>query len=132
MAKQSFIGSADYNRKDNRIEEPAIYFMIEGDILLSLDWGLGGFRVGSYKGSIRSGQEFLVEGIGPNPGLIFIVRVDCEAVRMQDEELAATFAELSSDAYDILEALMMRRQKPIEKLKERLETKSWEQTGDQS
>ncbi len=132
MAKQSFIGSADYNRKDNRIEEPAIYFMIEGDILLTLDWGLGGFRVGNYKGSIRSGQEFLVEGIGPNPGLIFIVRVDCEAVRVTDEELAATFAELSSDAYDILEALMMRRQKPIEKQKERLETKSWEQTEDQS
>ena len=72
-----------------------------------------------------SGHEFLIEGIGPNPGLIFIVRVDCEAVRVKDGELAATFAELSSDAYDILEALMMRRQKPLEKLKERLQTKSW-------
>ena len=125
MAKQSFIGSADYNRKDNRIEEPAIYFMIEGDLLLTLDWGLGGFRVKDYGGSILAGHEFLIEGIGPNPGLIFIVRVDCEAIRVRDGELAATFVELTSDAYDILEALMMRRQKPLEKLKARLETKSW-------
>ena len=125
MAKQAFIGSADYNRKDNRIEEPAIYFLIEGDLLVTLDWGLGGFRVGNYEGSIRDGDEFLIEGIGPNPGLIFVVRVDCEAVRIRDGELAATFVELTSDAYDILEALMMRRQKPLEKLKARLETISW-------
>lgn len=125
MAKQAFIGSADYKRKDNRIEEPAIYFLIEGDLLVTLDWGLGGFRVGNYEGSIRDGDEFLIEGIGPNPGLIFVVRVDCEAVRISDGELAATFVELTSDAYDILEALMMRRQKPLEKLKARLETISW-------
>lgn len=125
MAKQAFIGSADYNRKDNRIEEPAIYFLIEGDLLVTLDWGLGGFRVGNYEGSIRDGDEFLIEGIGPNPGLIFVVRVDCEAVRITDGELAATFVELTPDAYDILEALMMRRQKPLEKLKARLETISW-------
>ena len=125
MAKQSFIGSADYNRKNNRIEEPAIYFVIEGDLLLTLDWGLGGFRVKDYEGSILDGREFLIEGIGPNPGLIFVVRVDCEAIRVRDGELAANFIELTSDAYDILEALMMRRQKPLEKLKARLETISW-------
>lgn len=125
MAKQAFIGSADYNRKNNRIEDPAIYFLIEGDLLVTLDWGLGGFRVGNYEGSIRDGDEFLIEGIGPNPGLIFVVRVDCVAVRITDGELAATFVELTSDAYDILEALMMRRQKPLEKLKARLETISW-------
>ena len=125
MAKQSFIGSADYNRKNNRIEEPAIYFVIEGDLLLTLDWGLGGFRVGNYEGSIKNGQGFLIEGIGPNPGLIFVVRVDCEAIRIKEGELAATFVELTSEAYDILEALMMRRQKPLEKLKARLETMSW-------
>ena len=125
MAKTTIMGSADYNRKDNRIEEPAIYFVIEGDLLLTLDWGLGGFRVGNYEGSIMNGQGFLIEGIGPDPGLIFIVRVDCEAIRIREGELAASFVELTSDAYDILEALMMRRQKPLEKLKARLETMSW-------
>ena len=62
---------------------------------------------------------------GPNPGLIFVVRVDCEAIRIRNGEMAASFVELTSDAYDILEALMMRRQKPLEKLKARLETISW-------
>ena len=119
------MGHADYNRKDNRIEDPAIYFLIEGDLLITLDWGLGGFRVENYQGTIKGGDEFLIEGIGPNPGLIFVVRVDCEAIRVRNGEMAASFVELTSDAYDILEALMMRRQKPLEKLKARLETKSW-------
>ncbi len=125
MAKSTIMGKADYNRKDNRIEDPAIYFLIEGDLLITLDWGLGGFRVENYQGTIKGGDEFLIEGIGPNPGLIFVVRVDCEAIRVRNGEMAASFVELTSDAYDILEALMMRRQKPLEKLKARLETISW-------
>ncbi len=125
MAKQAFIGSADYNRKNNRIEEPAIYLLLEGDLFVTIDWGLGGFRIGNYEGTIRDGHEFLIEGIGPNPGLIFVVRVDCEAIRIRDGEMAASFVELTSDAYDILEALMMRRKMPLEKLKARLETISW-------
>ena len=115
-------GGGDHNRKDNRIEEPVIYVLIEGEISPTLDWGLGGFRIGGYRGTIGEGKEFYVEGIGPAVNELFPVRVDCEAIRLFDEQLAVSFVELTSDAYDVLEALLMRRQKPLEKLRARLGT----------
>lgn len=116
------IGSADYNRKDTRIEETVIYVLIEGETYPTLDWGLGGFRIGGYQGTIGEGQEFMVEGIGPATNELFPLHVDCTAIRRMDEQLAVGFVELTSDAYDVLEALMMRRQKPLEKLRARLGT----------
>lgn len=115
-------GGGDHSRKDNRIEDSVIYILIEGETYPSLDWGLGGFRIGGYQGTIFEGQEFLVEGIGPTLEELFPVRVDCLAIRIIDEQLAASYVELTSDTYDVLEALMMRRQKPLEKLRARLGT----------
>ena len=115
-------GGGDHSRKDNRIEEPVIYVLIEGETFPTLDWGLGGFRIGGYQGSIGSGKEFYVEGIGPAMNELFPVRVDCQAIRLFDEQLAVSFIELNSDTYDVLEALMMRRQKPLDKLRAKLGT----------
>ena len=41
-------------------------------------------------------------------------------MRITDERLSASFVEIDSDVYDILEALMHRREKPLEKLKQQL------------
>ena len=122
VAKMTITGGDGYNRKDNRIEEQVIYVLIEGETYPTLDWSLGGFRLNGYLGSIVEGQEFLVEGIGPALTELFPIRVDCHAIRVMDEQLAASFLELTSDTYDVLEALMMRRQKPLEKLRARLGT----------
>ena len=120
MADSNLFGDSGHNRKDNRVEDTVIVIVIEDEAYKTLDWSLGGFRIGGYEGNIRAGAEFLVNGIGPDLESIFDVRVDCQAVRVSDGQLSASFVEIESQVYDILEALLLRRQKPLEKLKEQL------------
>ncbi|HIJ44290.1 MAG: hypothetical protein QF511_01265 [Rhodospirillales bacterium] len=119
MAERSDSGNVAYDRKDNRIGEPVITFSIGDEAYQTLDWSFGGFRIGGYKGDILGNTEFMINGIGLDTETIFDVRVDCKAIRIADGELAASFIELGSEAYDILEALMLRRKKFLEKLKMR-------------
>jgi len=114
------LGNLAHNRKDNRIEDTVIIISIEEEAYQTIDWSFGGFMIGGYRGNIHANSQFLVNGIGPDLETIFRVRVDCEAVRVFDNKLSASFVEIDSDVYDILEALMTRRQKPIEKLKSKL------------
>ena len=120
MANSNSTGTAAQNRKDNRIEDNVIIIFIENEAHQTLDWSLGGFKIGGYKGNIQDKAEFMVTGIGPDLENIFEVRVDCQAVSVADERLSASFIEIDSDVYDILEALMSRREKPLEKLKKQL------------
>ena len=112
----TIVGSADYNRKDNRIEIPIIV-AFEGKRYQTLDWGFGGFRIGGYQGELKPGDRFTVDGVGLVDGDVFGVRIDCRVVRRLGQQMGLGFLELSSDAYDLLEALMMRRRKFLEKLK---------------
>jgi len=50
------IGSADYNRKDNRIEEPKIFFSFDGAVYQTIDWALGGFMAGDNEGELMPEQ----------------------------------------------------------------------------
>ena len=120
MAESSFSGNASHKRKNNRIEETVIIISIEDEAYRTLDWSFGGFRIGGYEGTIRAEGEFMVTGIGPDLDNIFDVRVDCQAIRVADDRLSASFIEIDGDVYDLLEALMARRQKPLEKLKKKL------------
>ena len=120
MADSNLFGDTGHTRKDNRIEETVIIISIEDETYQTLDWSLGGFRIGGYKGNIRDNAEFMVNGIGPDLETIFTLRADCKAVRVTGDRLSASFLELDSDVYDILEALMLRREKPLEKLKKQL------------
>ena len=121
MAKMTIVGSADYNRKDNRTEIPIIVAF--GNMQCqTLDWGFGGFRIGDYEGELKPGDEFTIDGLGMVDGDVFAVRIDCRVVRRLGRQLGVGFLALSSDAYDLLEALMMRRKKYLEKLKLRSES----------
>ena len=124
MAESSFSGNVAHKRKDNRIEETVIIISIEDEAYHTLDWSFGGFRIGGYQGNIQGNSEFMISGIGPDLGTVFAIRVDCKAIRLADGQLSASFIEMDSDAYDILEALMGRREKPLEKLKKRLSCRS--------
>lgn len=118
MARRSVIGkSKPYERKNRRVEEPAINLAFLGERYQTLDWGLGGFRVDNFKAPIKKDQEFIVEGIGPadEPDLL-AVHIPCRAARRNKYELSCAFIVLGSNAYDILEALMLRRKKVLEKL----------------
>ncbi len=128
MADSNFFGNVANNRKDNRIEDTVIIISIEDEAYQTLDWSFGGFRIGGYKSNIHGKAEFMVNGIGPDLKTIFDVRVDCHAVRVTDGQLAASFIKIDSDVYDILEALMLRREKPLEKLKNRLSQTKGAQT----
>jgi len=113
-------GIGAHHRKDVRVEDVVIIISIEDEPFETLDWSFGGFRVGGYRGSITNNAEFLVNGIGPDLDTMFAVRVDCKAIRVTDDRLSASFVEISSDVYDVLEALMTRRQKALDRLKARL------------
>ncbi len=118
MAKMTIVGSADYNRKDNRTEIPIIVAFGDKQYQ-TLDWGFGGFRIGDYEGELKPEDEFTVDGLGMVDGDVFAVRIDCRVARRLGQQMGAGFIALSSDAYDLLEALMMRRKKFLEKLKMR-------------
>lgn len=116
MAKMTVVGSAAYNRKDNRAEMRA-NVSFEGETYQTIDLGFGGFRIDGYGGELKPGDEFTLDGIGPGDGEVFAVRVNCLVARRLGSQLGAGFTELSSEAYDILEALLMRRKKFFEKLR---------------
>lgn len=109
------VGSSSYQRKDNRIEVP-IAVSFDGERYQTLDWSLGGFRVQGYKGDLLPGQEFKLAGVGFDVENIYSLSVDCKVVRSHEGQLAASFVGLTTEAYDALEALMMRRKKYFEKL----------------
>jgi len=118
VARRSVIGkSKPYERKNRRVEVPAINLEFLGGRYQTLDWGLGGFRIDDFKAPIKKDQEFLVEGIGPaDEDDLLAVRIPCRAVRRNKYELSCAFIVLGTSAYDILEALMLRRQKVLDKL----------------
>ena len=120
MTESNFPGKNIHDRKNNRFEEIVIIISIEDKAYQTLDWSLGGFRIGGYEGNIRANSEFMINGIGPDLKTVFAIRVDCKAIRITNDRLSASFIELESDVYDILEALMLRREKLLEKLKARL------------
>ncbi len=111
----TIVGSSSYQRKDNRIEIP-IAVSFDGERFQTLDWSLGGFRVQGYKGKLLPEQEFKLAGIGFDVENIYSLSIDCKVVRSRDGQLAASFIELSPQAYDALEALMMRRKRYFEKM----------------
>ncbi|MBI2587003.1 MAG: hypothetical protein HYW28_14190 [Rhodospirillales bacterium] len=115
MARMTVVGSASHQRKDNRIEVP-VAVSFGGNRYQTLDWSLGGFRVGGYQGDLLPGHEFKLDGIGFTVEEIYSVIIDCKVVRSFEGQLAVSFVELTPKAYDALEALMMRRKKYFEKL----------------
>lgn len=108
----------DHHRKDNRIEMIAA-ISFEGNVYQTLDVGFGGFGVGGYEGELMPGQEFLVDGLGPDEDNIVAVRIDCTVARRLGNQLGVGFIELDSLSYDVLDALMMRRKKFFAKMKNR-------------
>ncbi len=118
MARRSVIGkSKPYERKNRRVAVPAINLSIRGAQYQTLDWGLGGFRIDQFEAPMKKDEEFRVEGIGPaDSEQLLAVQIPCRAVRRNKYELACAIIALGSDAYDIIEALMLRRRKVLEKL----------------
>ncbi len=108
----------EHHRKDNRVEMPAVV-SFEGNVYHTVDIGFGGLGVGSYEGELMTGDEFLIDGLGLDEDNIVAVRIDCHVARRLGNQIGIGFAELDGLAYDVLDALMMRRKKFFAKMKNR-------------
>ena len=109
-------GTTDYNRKDNRVETPA-YVSFEGNTYQTVDIGLGGFGIANYEGELMTGQEFMVDGLGLEEDNLVAVRLDCTVARRLGNQMGVGFIELDSLSYDVIDALIMRRKKFFEKMR---------------
>ena len=107
-----------HHRKDNRIEVAACV-SFAGNVYQTVDIGFGGLGVGGYEGELMPGNECMIGGLGPDEENIVAVRIDCTVARRLGNQLGVGFIELDSLSYDVLDALMMRRKKFFEKMKNR-------------
>ncbi len=96
-------------RRTQRLLMPALRFSIEGQLLKSMDWSLGGLQVESYAGKLRPGAEFAIGSIGPVDGPMVPVGILARVARIEGDALAAVFIELDVRAFDALEAMMLQR-----------------------
>ncbi len=108
----------EHHRKDNRLVVNA-FVSFEGNVYQIVDIGFGGLGVGGYEGELMTGSEFMIDGLGPDEENIVAVRIDCTVARRLGNQIGIGFAELDSLSYDVLDALMMRRKKFFEKMKNR-------------
>ena len=113
------VGTAhQHHRKDNRIEV-AVCVSFAGNVYQTVDIGFGGLGVGGYEGELMPGNESMIGGLGPDEDNIVAVRIGCTVARRLGNQLGVGFIELDSLSYDVLDALMMRRKKFFEKMKNR-------------
>ena len=121
VAKRSISGiSKPYQRRNKRVEVPAIQISFRGRRFHTDDWSLGGFRISDFQGEMRKNEEFIVDGIwaGDDDDLISVC-INCRAVRRNGPKLSAAFVTLNAEAFEVLEALMLRRRKFLENFKVR-------------
>lgn len=105
---------ASQQRRNNRVVVPVIRLAFGGRYYQSVDWSLGGFLIEPYVGEMRVDREFMVDAIGPGDGDLIKMPIRARVVRNSRGRLAASFVDLSDTAFDVLEALMMRRRKYLE------------------
>ena len=111
--------SVPYQRRDQRVAVPAIILAFHGKRYQTVDWGLGGFKIDTYDGNLKKDQEFVVDGIGAaDEDELIPVHIVCRAVRRNHEVFSGAFTELRDNAYEIIEALMLRRKKYLDSLKD--------------
>ena len=103
-------------RRTQRLIMPTLRFLIEGQRLASVDWSLGGLQVEPYAGALRPGAEFSIPAIGPADGPLMPVGIRARVERLKEGKLAAIFLELDTRAFDVLEAMMLRRRQYLASL----------------
>ena len=103
-------------RRTQRLLMPTLRFSIEGQLLTSMDWSLGGLQVEPYAGHLRLGVEFSIGAIGPADGPLMPAGIRARVTRIEGDALAAMFTELDVRAFDALEAMMLQRRQYLASL----------------
>lgn len=106
-------GAPVQRRRDQRMVVPVIRLEVDRNLYQSIDWSLGGIRFEPYYGGLQTGNMFTVTGLGPGDGEPVPVTVRAQAIRVHAGRVAARFMELDERAYNVLEALIMRRRREM-------------------
>lgn len=106
-------GTAGQQRRDQRLVVPVIRLEVDRNLYQSIDWSLGGIKFEPYYGNVQTGEAFVITGLGPGNGEPVPVTVRARAIRVQGGRVAARFVELDERAYNVLEALIMRRRREL-------------------
>ena len=103
-------------RRTQRVVMPVLRFLLEGQVHASVDWSMGGFQVEGYAGDLRPGTDVPVVAAGPEDSPLMPIGARVRVARIKDGRLAATFIEMDDRAFDLLEAMMLRRRQYLASL----------------
>ena len=100
-----------YTRKDQRISEVELSITLNGKFYTTSDWSLSGFRIKRYFGPLRTDGTALITSIGrpDSDGHTVNIEVRVANVYRSSSELACEFTPLGDAGYEILEAILYRR-----------------------
>ncbi len=100
-------------RRHKRSKTLEIVLGIDGKQYPTHNLSIGGSLIGGYDGPLSAGALFTVTGIGPEGGEMTAVEIRARVNRAGAGNLALTFLELDTSAYEILQDVMA---KSIERL----------------
>jgi len=109
-------------RRHKRSKAPDIALGIDGKPYATSNLSIGGSMVNDYDGPLSAGALITVTGLGPAGEKMTKVEIRARVIRADIEagQLALTFLELDTAAYEILQDVMA---KSIEGLKPTVEAK---------
>ena len=100
-----------YTRKDQRVSDVELSITLNDKKYTTVDWSLSGFRINRYFGPLRIDDTALVTSIGRHGGDSHAVNIEVRIANVyrSSSELACEFNPLGSAGFEILEAILSRR-----------------------
>lgn len=112
MARFFTTGSfRSHNRKDHRHAVPRLTLSINGEIVETYDWSLGGFRIDDFPGRPAIGETVSVTYFAYMDGSANNVKCRAEVSRVipSRRQVAFAFKELDEGAFNFLERMSKER-----------------------
>jgi hypothetical protein len=99
------------NRRDKRLPTPVFAITIGGQECNTINWSLGGLRIGGYDGTLPVGSlvDIEIRSDGPEPELCETIKVKVILVNRAANELAVKFEGMNSKVYAHFERSFSRR-----------------------
>ncbi len=101
-------------RRHKRSKPNKIALSIGGKQYPTRNLSIGGSLISDYEGPLSAGSMFTLTGIGPEGGEMTSVEVSTRVNRAEGSQLALTFLELDTPAYEILQAVMAEKIEGLE------------------
>jgi PilZ domain-containing protein len=112
MARFFTVGNfRSHNRKDQRHAVPRLTLSVNGEIVETHDWSLGGFRIDDYPGRPSIGETVSVTHFAYMDGSASNVHCVAEVTRVipSRRQVAFSFKDLDEGAFNFLERMSKER-----------------------